>query len=99
MPVPHAMLSVVGDDVRLAVRVQPRARSNGIVGVHGRALKIRLTAPPVEGAANEALLDLLADTLNAPRSALHIVVGATARDKVVAIRGLSIDDVTRALGQ
>ncbi len=91
------MLRVSGDEVRLSVRVQPRARSNGIVGVLGAALKVRLTAPPVEGAANDALLDFLADVLGAPRSALRIVSGATARDKVVGIRGLSLDDVRHAL--
>jgi uncharacterized protein (TIGR00251 family) len=91
------MLRVSGDEVRLAVRVQPRARSNGIVGMHGAALKIRLTAPPVDGAANEALLELLADVLGIPRGAMRIVSGATTRDKVVAIRGVSIDAVRRAL--
>ncbi len=91
------MLRASGDEVRLAVRVQPRARSNGIVGLHGSALKIRLTAPPVEGAANEALLDLLADVLRIPRGAIRIVSGATSRDKVVAIRGVSIHEVRRAL--
>jgi uncharacterized protein (TIGR00251 family) len=93
------MLRTSGEEVRLAVRVQPRARSNGIVGMHGGALKIRLTAPPVEGAANEALLDLLADVLDIPRGAMRIVSGATTRDKVVAIRGVSIDSVRRALTQ
>ena len=91
------MLRVSGDEVRLAVRVQPRARSNGIVGMHGTALKIRLTAPPVDGAANEALLELLADVLGISRGAMRIVSGATTRDKVVAIRGVSIDAVRRAL--
>lgn len=91
------MLHTSGDEVRLSVRVQPRARSNAIAGVFGDALRVRLTAPPVDGAANTALIDFLAETLGVPRSGVSIVVGATSRDKVVAIRGLSIDAVRRAL--
>jgi uncharacterized protein (TIGR00251 family) len=91
------MLRDSGDEVRLAVHVQPRARSTGIAGMHGDALKIRLTAPPVGGAANEALLDLLSDVIGVARSNMRIVSGATSRDKTVGIRGVTIDAVRRAL--
>jgi uncharacterized protein len=86
-----------GDEVRIAVRVQPRARTSVIVGLLGDALKVRLTAPPVDGAANEALIALLAVRLGVGRSAVRVVAGATARDKIVAIRGLSVDAVRCAL--
>ena len=86
-----------GDEVRLSVRVQPRARSNAIAGVHGDSIRVRLTAPPVDGAANTALTDFLAERLGVPRGAVRIVAGATSRDKVVAIRGLSAEVVRRAL--
>jgi hypothetical protein len=77
--------------------VQPRARTNQIVGRHGDALKVRLTAPPVDGAANEALVELLAATFGIPRRAVTIVTGASSRTKVVELDGVSEDRV-RALG-
>jgi len=91
------MLHTSGDEVRLTVRVQPRARSNAIAGTFGNSLKVRLTAPPVDGAANDALIALLATSLGVPRSAVNIVAGTTARDKIVGIRGVSVEAVRRAL--
>jgi uncharacterized protein (TIGR00251 family) len=91
------MLHTSGDEVRLTVRVQPRARSNAIAGTFGNSLRVRLTAPPVDGAANDALITLLATSLGVPRSAVNIVAGATARDKIVGIRGVSVEAVRRAL--
>jgi hypothetical protein len=86
-----------GDEVRIAIRVQPRARTNVVAGRVGDAIKVRLTAPPVDGAANEALIAFLAATLGVARSAVRIVSGATSRDKIVAIRGLTADTVRRTL--
>lgn len=71
--------------LRLRVHLQPRASRSRIVGRHGDGLKVQVHAPPVDGAANAALVELLADTLGLPRRAVRIVRGATARDKVVEI--------------
>jgi uncharacterized protein len=81
--------------VRITVRVQPRASSNTIVGVHGDALKVRLTAPPVDGAANEALVELLRDAFGIAARAVTIVSGASARTKVVELEGVTEDRVRR----
>ena len=75
--------------VRFAVRVQPRASRSEVSGTHGEALKVRLSAPPVEGAANDALVELLADALDVPRRAVRIISGATARTKVVEVDGVT----------
>ena len=80
-----AAVTVGRSDVRLAVRVQPRASQSRVVGPHGAALKVQLTAPPVEGAANAALIALLADWLGVPKRDLRLVQGERGRDKVVAI--------------
>jgi uncharacterized protein (TIGR00251 family) len=90
-------LRVFGDDVRFTVRVRPRARVNAIDGVVGHALKVRLTAPPVDGAANDALIAFLAARLGIAKSTIRLVAGQKARDKVVAVRGLSADAVRQAL--
>jgi uncharacterized protein (TIGR00251 family) len=74
--------------LRLDVRVQPRASRNELAGVHGGALKVRLQAPPVDGAANEALVAFLAESLGVPRAAVRVVAGATSRAKVVEIEGV-----------
>ena len=79
--------------VRLSVRVQPRASTNALAGIHGDALKVRLTAPPVEGAANDALVELLAATFGIPQYAITIVAGAGSRSKVVELAGLTEERV------
>ncbi|MDO8501443.1 MAG: DUF167 domain-containing protein [Gemmatimonadaceae bacterium] len=75
--------------IRFAVHVQPRASRTEIVGVHGTALKVRLHAPPVDGAANTALIELLADKLGVPKRAVRIVAGQSSRGKTVEIEGVS----------
>lgn len=75
--------------VRLNVRVQPRAARTGIAGVHGDALKVRLTSPPVEGAANDALVEFLADTFAVARRAVRILAGEHSRSKIVEIEGIT----------
>ena len=81
----------------LAVRVIPRARRTEIAGRRGDALLVRLAAPPVDGAANEALLAFLSDRLGVPRRRIALVRGAASRDKLVEVAGLSAADVLRRL--
>src|SRR5438067_12824040 len=83
--------------VRFDVRVQPRASKNEIAGLHGAAIKIRLTAAPVDGSANEALVGFLAESFALPARAVRIVGGAHSRSKVVEIDGISVDAVHRLL--
>ncbi len=78
-----------GNGVRFSVHVQPRAARSGIAGMHGSAVKVRLQAPPVDGAANEALIALLAESLGVPRREVLILAGATSRLKRVEVRGLT----------
>lgn len=80
-------MTVIEGGVRLRLHVQPRASKTAIAGVHGDALRIRLAAPPVDGAANEALLRFLAEAFGVPRSAVTLVTGATSRRKRVEILG------------
>jgi uncharacterized protein (TIGR00251 family) len=82
----------------LAVKVQPRSTKNEIGGAMGNELKIKVTAPPVDSAANEALIDFLADTLDCPRSAISLLRGQTSRHKQLLIVGLLADEVARRLG-
>lgn len=81
----------------VSVRVVPRAARER-VELEGRALRVRLTAPPVEGAANEALVALLAGRLGIPKRDVTLVRGATAREKQIAIAGLSAADFWARLG-
>ena len=80
-----------------AVRVQPRARKNAIMGEIGDALKLALTAPPVEGRANEDCIEFMAELLKLPRSSVTIAAGQTSRNKVVRVRGLSAAEVADRL--
>lgn len=82
-----------GDSVRFAVRVQPRAARSTVEGVRDGALRVRLAAPPVEGAANEELVRLLARRLGVARRDVSIVGGATSRSKLVDVRGVSAEAV------
>ena len=80
-----------------AVRVQPRARKNAIVGELGDALKLALTAPPIEGRANGACIAFLAEFLKVPRSSITIAAGQSSRNKVVRVRGLTAAEVAGRL--
>jgi len=75
--------------VTFAVKVHPRARKNAITGVMGEALKLSLTAPPVEGRANQAVIEFFAELFEIPRSSVTIASGETSRNKVVRIAGLT----------
>jgi hypothetical protein len=94
-----AMISVryTSTGVAFAVKVQPRARKNAITGVVGDALKLALTAPPVDGRANEACIEFFANLLDLPRSSVTIASGETSRNKVIRVAGLSADEVQRRL--
>lgn len=87
LPTSPTWLRREGDTLVLAVRVQPRATADEVVGPHGDRLKIRVTAPPVEGAANERLVRLLADELGVARSRVRVLAGSTRRDKRIEVAG------------
>jgi uncharacterized protein len=75
--------------VSFQVRLHPRAKKDAVTGEHGDALKVALTAPPVEGRANDALIAFLAQLLKVPRSSVSIAAGQGSRNKVVRVAGLS----------
>jgi uncharacterized protein len=79
--------------VRFSVRVQPRAARSEVVGVHGDALKIRLSSPPVDGAANDELIFFLAEIFAVPRRAVRILAGETSRSKLIEIDGVTAQAV------
>jgi uncharacterized protein (TIGR00251 family) len=81
-------LTASDDGVRLRLRVAPGARRDGLVGLHGAALKVAVRAVAEKGRANEAVLRLLAEALGIPFLQLSLVAGGASRDKVVAVRGL-----------
>ena len=81
----------------LIVHVVPRARRSEVVGMHGDAVKIRLAAPPADGAANEELVRFLAERLGVPRSAISIAAGDTSRRKRVIIEGVDTTHAMRLL--
>ena len=83
--------------VELEVRVIPRARRSEVAGVRADALLVRLAATPVEGAANEALLEFLSRQLHLPQQSIRIVSGLRSRRKRVSISGVSVAIVARAL--
>ena len=81
----------------LNLRIIPRAHKNAIQGELGDALKIRLCAPPVEGAANAALVEFLSDTFSLPRARIQLLSGQTSRNKRVLLSGLSSSAVQNLL--
>ncbi len=90
-------IRAVPNGVEIAVRVQPRASRSEIVGVHDDALKVRVKAPPVEGAANDELTKLLAKRLKVPRSSVEVVRGHTARSKRVRVTGIGLEEAVERL--
>jgi uncharacterized protein (TIGR00251 family) len=84
---------LTASDVRFAVRLTPRSSSNAIDGVLDETLRIRVMAPAVDGAANAALVNLLADTLGVARRDIRIVAGAASRQKLVVVDGVDRESV------
>ena len=86
-----------------AIRVQPRAKHTAITGVFGEgeeaALKLALASPPVDGRANEAIIEFFAELLNVPRSQVQILIGEKSRSKVIRVRGQSAARVCAAIEQ
>ena len=91
-------LTVQADGILLAVKLQPRASVNEIGGPLGNELRIKVTAPPVDAAANEALVRLLADALDCPRGRVELVRGHRSRHKLVKLRGVSMAQIRAKLG-
>jgi uncharacterized protein len=85
------------DSTRLRLRVVPGSTRPGIVGRHGDAWKVRVAEAPERGRANEAVLDLLAETLSVPRRHVRLIAGQAARDKVVQLDGIGEDEARRRL--
>ena len=91
-------LRAQADGVLLSVKLQPRASANEIGDALGNELRIKVTAPPVDAAANEALVKLLAQHLDCPRNRVELVRGHTSRHKIVKLYGLAPEDVVKKLG-
>ena len=85
------------ETARLSIRLTPRASRDAIAGFEGETLRVRVTAPPVEGRANRALVRLLAKRLSLPRGAVRVVAGQASRNKVVAVDGLGAAELRRRL--
>ena len=85
------------DGTLLAVKLQPRASANEIGEALGDELRIKVTAPPVDAAANQALVEMLADLLDCPRARVELLRGHTSRHKTLKLHGLPPDEVHRLL--
>ena len=79
--------------VTFTIKVHPRAKKNAITGELGDALKVSLTAPPIEGRANEGCIEFFANLLKAPRSSITIAAGLSSRSKVIRVVGLTAQQV------
>jgi uncharacterized protein (TIGR00251 family) len=92
-------LRVQSDGILLSVKLQPRASANEIGAPLGNELRIKVTAPQVDAAANEALVRLLAEKLDCPRGQVELLRGHTSRHKVVKVFGVSEQEVTAKLNR
>ncbi|MBA4150705.1 MAG: YggU family protein [Verrucomicrobia bacterium] len=90
-------IKTTAQGVHLSVKLQPRASKTGIAGVLGNELRISVTAPPVDAAANQALVEFLAETMDCSRGQIQIVRGQTSRHKTILITGLSAESAAQAL--
>lgn len=96
-PLP-AYLRVQPGGVCLSVKVQPRASRNEIAGALGGELKIKVTAPPVDSAANEALVRFLAETVGCAKTSVELLRGQTSRHKIILLKGVSAEQAIKSLG-
>jgi uncharacterized protein (TIGR00251 family) len=83
--------------VEIAIHVQPRAGRNAVAGIHNGALKIKVTAPPVDDAANAAVIGFFSTLLKVPRSRLAITSGRKSRDKILRVEGASVEEVLKSM--
>ncbi|MGA3106701.1 MAG: DUF167 domain-containing protein [Terriglobales bacterium] len=83
--------------VTFAVKLHPRAKKNGVTGEVGDALKLSLTAPPVDGKANAACIEFFAKLLKVPRSSVTIAAGETSRNKMIRVSGVTTEQVQERL--
>lgn len=93
-----AWLAERADGSVICLHVQPGARSAGVVGTHGDALKVRIDSPPVDGKANAALIAYLSEAIGVPRSAITLLSGESGRRKRVLVLGVGAGEVIRRLG-
>ena len=91
-------LRETAEGVHLSLKVQPRASRNAVAGIHGDELKVSVTAPPVDSAANEAVVRFIAEALDCPRGSVQIVRGQASRHKILLIRGVPAAQVASKLG-
>ena len=84
--------------VRLEVYIQPRASKTELAGMHDGVIKIRIAAPPIENAANQALVEFVAGQLGIAKRCVRVVTGGTSRRKVLAIDGVTADAIAATLG-
>jgi len=92
-------MASASDAVSFAVKVQPNASKTCAGGQEGKFLRIRLTAPPVEGKANEALIEFVARRLSIPKSCVHIRSGVSSRRKMIQVEGCSKEKFASFLGE
>src|SRR6185295_9448396 len=90
-------LRAQSDGVWLSIKLQPRASANEIGEALGNELRVKVTAPPVDSAANEALVRFLAEKLDCPRNRVELVHGQTSRHKVIKLHGMMAEDVANKL--
>jgi len=90
-------LRETAEGVYLSVKLQPRASRNQVQGLHGDELKIAVTAPPVDSAANYALIEFLADLLKMNRGSIQLVRGHTSRHKTIFLAGMRAEQVAEAI--
>lgn len=87
----------MADSARINIYVQPRASKTAVAGMHDGCVKIRLAAPPVDGAANAALIEFVADQLGIAKSRVRIAAGLTSRRKTVEVDGVTVEQIAGAL--
>jgi uncharacterized protein (TIGR00251 family) len=92
------VLEAVANGVVITVRVIPRAGKSAVAGTRGDALLVRLRAAPIEGAANEELIEVIATRLGVPNRAVEIISGGRSRSKRVQVSGVDVESASRMLG-
>lgn len=91
-------IAAIAGGVRLTLHVQPRAATTAVQGLHGDALKLRIAAPPVDGAANDEVIRFVAETLGVPARAVTLRQGQASRRKVVDVTGVTLEQARTRLG-